>query len=170
MSGSTRHRSPGRKMVLGPTALLLPKKPRQQRGSISVDCDDEVEDSLDLDLYLQHAHRLSSRDLCSLGGALISRQRMDEGIRLLTDIVGDCESGRRADEGGWYADALLNHGIALSMVLNNEVMRRVCHPHVLGGCYFVLKGGPGVPRAGQSEWLRSRGGKRGKLSVSAPGL
>ena len=110
-------------------ALLLPKTPRQTQENAAhspVSLWEEPCVTGDLDDYLPHLGLLSARDQCSLAAALVAQQRADEGLNILHNIINGYDASQHTDSDGWFADALLNAGIALSAQRKNNVMTYRC--------------------------------------------
>jgi hypothetical protein len=110
------------------SSLLLSKVPTSDLGTLldqSLPDHQRIGDPAsvtDLDTYLEHIALLSPRHQCSLAAALISQQRIDDGVRILNGLVGDLEAMENRDpEDPLLADAMLNLGIALSAQRMNGV-------------------------------------------------
>jgi len=78
----------------------------------------------DEDLYLKSVNingylsdhvykRLTSENKCSLGAALITQQREEDGCSVLKSIIDEVHQLQHYEPPEWFGDALYNHGIGL---------------------------------------------------------
>lgn len=103
--------------LLSTGVLVLPNASWLAQGLPSPSPESDPRVVEDLDAYFPYLGALSSRQLCSLGGALVAQERADDGITLLTNIIAQHDKGERPTTEGtddaWLPDACLNAGIAL---------------------------------------------------------